>query len=54
MINEAKRIFIYGIWSSGLVAQDLNYRMSRMGFISEEIIDPHLTILRSTLLQERD
>ncbi|WP_409294029.1 MurR/RpiR family transcriptional regulator [Peribacillus sp. SCS-26] len=54
LINEAKRIFIYGIGSSGLAAQELNYRMSRMGFISEAIIDPHLMIIRSTLLQEGD
>ncbi|MFF2446435.1 MurR/RpiR family transcriptional regulator [Neobacillus sp. NPDC058068] len=53
-LKEAKRIFIYGLGSSGLAAQELNYRLSRMGFISEAVTDPHLMIIRSTLLQEGD
>jgi len=53
-MKEAKRIFIYGLGSSGLAAQELNYRLSRMGFISEAVTDPHLMIIRSTLLQAGD
>lgn len=53
-IKEAKRIFIYGLGSSGLAAKELNYRLSRMGFISESITDPHLMFIRSTLLQSGD
>lgn len=53
-ITKAKRIFIYGLGSSGLAAQELNYRLSRMGFVCEAITDPHLMIIRSTLLQEGD
>ncbi|AZU64068.1 MurR/RpiR family transcriptional regulator [Neobacillus mesonae] len=51
---KAKRIFIYGLGSSGLAAQELNYRLSRMGFVSEAVTDPHLMIIRSTLLEEGD
>lgn len=54
MIENAKRIFIFGLGSSGLAAQELNYRLSRMGFISEAVTDPHLMIIRSTLLTEGD
>lgn len=53
-IQEAKRIFIYGLGSSGLAAKELNYRLSRMGFRSESITDPHLMIIRSTLLEKGD
>jgi len=54
MMELASRIFIYGLGSSGLAAQELNYRLSRMGFTCEAITDPHLMTIRSTLLQEGD
>lgn len=54
LITGAKRIFIYGLGSSGLAAQELNYRLSRMGFASEAVSDPHLMIIRSTLLKKGD
>lgn len=54
LISEAKRIFIYGVGSSGLAAQELNYRLSRMGFDCEAVTDPHLMIIRSTLLEDGD
>ena len=54
LITNAKRIFIYGLGSSGLAAQELNYRLSRMGFASEAVTDPHLMIIRSTLLKKGD
>ncbi|HWJ79131.1 MAG TPA: MurR/RpiR family transcriptional regulator [Niallia sp.] len=54
LITKSKRIFIYGLGSSGLAAQELNYRLSRMGFASEAVTDPHLMIIRSTLLKKDD
>ncbi|MFC0272304.1 MurR/RpiR family transcriptional regulator [Metabacillus herbersteinensis] len=54
MIENAERVFIYGLGSSGLAAQELNYRLSRMGFTSEAVTDPHLMIIRSTLLNKGD
>ena len=54
LIQEANKIYIYGLGSSGLAAQELNYRLSRMGFTSEAVTDPHLMIIRSTLFQEGD
>jgi DNA-binding MurR/RpiR family transcriptional regulator len=53
-MTKAKRIFIYGLGSSGLAAQELNYRLSRMGFVCESITDPHLMVIRSTLMQKGD
>ncbi|MGV3465710.1 MAG: MurR/RpiR family transcriptional regulator [Heyndrickxia sp.] len=54
LIKGANRIFIYGLGSSGLAAQELNYRLSRMGFLAEAVTDPHLMIIRSALLQDGD
>ena len=53
-ISNAEKIYIYGIGSSGLAAQELNYRLSRMGFNSEAVTDPHLMIIRSSLLVDGD
>ncbi|MDN4523966.1 MurR/RpiR family transcriptional regulator [Fictibacillus fluitans] len=53
-LREAKRLFIYGLGSSGLAAQELNYRLSRMGFVSEAVTDPHLMVIKSTLQQPGD
>lgn len=54
MILKAKRIYIYGVGSSGLAAQELNYRLSRMGFTCEAVIDTHLMVIRSSLLKKDD
>lgn len=54
LIQEANHIYIYGLGSSGLAAQELNYRLSRMGFTSEAVTDPHLMIIRSALFQKGD
>jgi DNA-binding MurR/RpiR family transcriptional regulator len=54
LITEARRIYIYGLGSSGLAAQELNYRLSRMGFLCEAVTDPHLMIIRSTLVKKGD
>lgn len=54
LIKKAKRLFIYGLGSSGLAAQEFNYRLSRMGFYSEAVTDPHLMIIRSVLLEKDD
>lgn len=54
LITKANRIYIYGLGSSGLAAQELNYRLNRMGFTCEAVTDSHLMIIRSTLLKEDD
>jgi len=54
LIQKSKKLYIFGLGSSGLAAQELNYRLSRMGFASEAVTDPHLMIIRSTLVQEGD
>lgn len=54
LIKKSKRIYIYGLGSSGLAAQELNYRLSRMGFTSEALVDSHLMIIRSSLLKPDD
>ena len=42
LMQEANKLYIYGLGSSGLAAQELNYRLSRMGFASEAVTDPTL------------
>ena len=42
LIREAKRIFLYGIGSSGLVAEDLKYKLSRLGIAVIESSDEDL------------
>ncbi|MBS4179443.1 MurR/RpiR family transcriptional regulator [Lederbergia citrea] len=54
LLQGAKNIYIYGLGSSGLAAQELNYRLSRMGFASEAVTDPHLMIIRSALFRDGD
>ncbi|OCA87813.1 hypothetical protein A8F94_08190 [Bacillus sp. FJAT-27225] len=54
LLTDARRIYIFGLGSSGLAAQELNYRLSRMGFVCEAVTDPHLMIIRSTLLVKGD
>lgn|SRR5690625_15272 len=54
ILENARRIYVYGVGSSGLAATELNYRLSRMGFISEAVTDPHLMIIRSTLVNDND
>lgn len=54
LVNQANRIYIYGLGSSGLAAQELNYRLSRMGILSEAVTDPHLMVIRSALIQNGD
>lgn len=53
-INKSDRIYIFGLGSSGLAAQELNYRLSRMGIQSEAVTDPHLMMIRSQLLKSND
>jgi len=54
LIVEAKNIYIYGLGSSGLAAQEFNYRLSRMGLSSQSITDSHLMLIRSALCTEKD
>jgi DNA-binding MurR/RpiR family transcriptional regulator len=53
-INKAKKIYIYGIGSSGLTAEEMRLRLLRMGFDVSSITDSHLMKINSAIISESD
>jgi DNA-binding MurR/RpiR family transcriptional regulator len=49
-IATASRIDVYGIGSSGLTAQDLAQKLSRIGMVCTAPLDPHLQLTSAALL----
>ena len=53
-IKIAKKIYIYGVGSSGLSASELMIRLIRMGFNVHSITDSHMMIINSSIVSEED
>ncbi|TXK83608.1 MurR/RpiR family transcriptional regulator [Paenibacillus sp. N3.4] len=53
-LQNANRIFFYGIGASNLIAMDAQYKFLRISRMSFSFADPHLQIGSSTSLQEND
>ncbi|WP_240470626.1 MurR/RpiR family transcriptional regulator [Atopococcus tabaci] len=53
-IANASRIIVCGIGNSGLSAFELESRLMRMGLQAEAITDPHMMLMRTSLLDEND
>ncbi|UOQ83473.1 MurR/RpiR family transcriptional regulator [Gracilibacillus salinarum] len=53
-ILEAKRIHVYGLGSSGLSAEELKFRLSRMGLNINTHLDSHSMIIASSILNKDD
>lgn len=53
-ISKANRIHIFGIGSSGLSAEELKLRLSRMGFSVDTHTDSHAMIITSSILSKED
>nr|WP_317359868.1 MurR/RpiR family transcriptional regulator [uncultured Tyzzerella sp.] len=53
-IKNAKRIYIYGLGSSGLTGTEFMLRLIRMGFHCQSITDSHLMLINSSILNEND
>jgi Transcriptional regulators len=53
-IRKARVVYIYGIGSSGLTANEFMLRLIRMGFQGQSISDPHLMLINSSIVSERD
>lgn len=51
-IVAAKRIDIYGVGASGLVAADFQQKLHRIGFISFAFTDPHQAIASAALVDQ--
>lgn len=52
LFNQKKRIFIYGIGSSGLAAIEMKMRFTRLGLDIEAITDSHMMAVNSVRLNE--
>ena len=53
-IRKARVVYIYGIGSSGLTANEFMLRLIRMGFQGQSISDPHLMLINSSIVSKRD
>ena len=52
LIDQKKRVYVYGMGSSGLVAQEFEMRFMRMGVDVESITDAHLLMMNSVRLNK--
>jgi DNA-binding MurR/RpiR family transcriptional regulator len=50
----ARRVDLYGVGASALVAQDLHYKLHRIGLTSFSWADPHLALTSAAMLTESD
>ncbi|WP_030941169.1 MurR/RpiR family transcriptional regulator [Streptomyces sp. NRRL S-646] len=50
----ARRIDVYGVGASGLVAQDLTQKLLRIGLIAQAHSDPHLAVTNAVQLRSGD
>lgn len=53
-LAAARRIDIYGVGASGLVAQDLTQKLLRIGLIAHAHSDPHLAVTNAVQLRAKD
>ena len=52
MLDKAKRVYIYGIGSSGLVAREMEFRFMRLGMICKAITDDHMIRVNEVMLDD--
>nr|WP_259678933.1 MurR/RpiR family transcriptional regulator [Clostridium chauvoei] len=53
-IKKANKIYIYGVGSSGLTATEMMQRLLRMGFNVYSVSDPHMMIINSSIVSDKD
>jgi DNA-binding MurR/RpiR family transcriptional regulator len=53
-IGGARRTDLFGAGASSFVAQDLQFKLHRIGLVSHCFADPHLAISSASLLDKRD
>ncbi|MCH1624512.1 MurR/RpiR family transcriptional regulator [Ferdinandcohnia quinoae] len=53
-INGAKKIFFFGVGSSGFTALDGQHRLMRLGYNAEHVSDSHIMSMTSSLLGAGD
>lgn len=50
MLSECRRVFVYGMGSSGIAAQEFKLRFMRVGLAVEAVVDSHMIRMTSALL----
>lgn len=53
-VGDARRVVLYGVGASGLVAEDLHHKLERIGVLSSTAHDPHNALTLASVLDERD
>lgn len=53
-LQQAKRIFLFGVGSSGLTAEDVKYKLMRIGLQTDAVTNIHFMYMQAALLQEGD
>ncbi|MBD7971329.1 MurR/RpiR family transcriptional regulator [Paenibacillus sp. Sa2BVA9] len=54
LIKKSRRIYVYGLGSSGLSALEFKYRLTRMNIIIDAVTDSHMMIMSASLLGQDD
>ncbi|MGJ9458119.1 MurR/RpiR family transcriptional regulator [Oceanobacillus sp. CF4.6] len=54
LIIHANNVLFCGIGNSGLIANEFNSRIQRMGIVSQATTDAHGMLMKSALLEEKD
>ncbi|MBS4770431.1 MurR/RpiR family transcriptional regulator [Carnobacteriaceae bacterium zg-ZUI240] len=52
LLNDTKRVYIYGMGSSGVAAQEIKLRFMRLGLVCEAITDDHMIKMNRVLIDE--
>lgn len=52
MLDACRRVFIYGVGSSGLTARELQFRFMRVGLDVDVVTDPHMMKMSSVLVDK--
>ncbi|MBP2624223.1 MurR/RpiR family transcriptional regulator [Streptococcus oricebi] len=52
MLNTAQRVYIYGQGSSGLVAQEMEFRFMRLGMVCKAITDAHMIRMNAVMVNQ--
>lgn len=53
-LRQAKRIFLFGVGSSGLTAEDAKHKLMRIGLQTDAVTNNHFMYMQAALVQEGD
>lgn len=53
-VQHARRVVLYGVGASGIVARDLHLKLERIGIASSIADDPHNALTLASVVDERD